>query len=166
MDGSNLRQKGIELFQKYRYCLLILLVGLFLMLLPIGNAPAEAPQAEPEKTLQQQSEDFETRLARILSQIQGAGSVRVFLSEAAGEEVLYQLDEDISSGDIRRETVLITDTDRSQRGLVRRQDPPVYRGAIVLCQGADNAAIRLSITQAVANATGLGTDQISVLKMK
>ena len=41
-----------------------------------------------------------------------------------------------------------------------------YLGAIILCQGADHADVKLQITQAVSRATGLGTDRISVLKMK
>jgi len=164
MDGSELRQKITELFQKYRYAALVLLAGIFLMLLPMGKTDS---QPEQEEIIPSAVEtDFETRLAQILSLVHGAGQVQVFLSETAGEETLYQTDEDTSLDDIRRDTVLITGSDRTQSGLVRRIDPPIYQGAIVLCQGADNAAIRLAITQAVANATGLGTDQISVLKMK
>ena len=39
-------------------------------------------------------------------------------------------------------------------------------GAIVVCQGGDNATVRLAIIEAVSNVTGLGADKISVLKMK
>jgi hypothetical protein len=39
-------------------------------------------------------------------------------------------------------------------------------GAIVVCQGADSPSVKLAITQAVAKITGLGTDEICVLKMK
>ena len=164
MEGNELRKKIGEVFQKYRYALLILAVGIFLMLLPAAKTTPPS-QPEPEQ-IQVHTEDFETRLSRILSQMEGAGRVTVFLSQAAGENTLYQSDEDITSGDMRRETVLITGSDRAQEGLIRQINPPVYRGAVVLCQGADNAAVRLSITQAVANATGLGANQISVLKMK
>ena len=166
MDRRELRQRGVALFQKYRYGLLVFLAGLFLMLLPMGNKTQEIIPEEIRTPNLREEEDFETRLSQILSLVQGAGQVRVFLSLAEGEHTLYQTDEDLSTGDVRRETVLVTGADRAQNGLIMRIDPPVYQGAIILCQGADNAAVRLSITQAVANATGLGTDQISVLKMK
>ena len=166
MDGRELRQKGIELFQKYRYGVIVLLVGIFLMLLPVGNGNEKSQDSAVPVTRQQEEKDFETRLSEILSKMQGAGRVQVFLSEASGEITQYQMDEDYSGGDLRKETVVITQSDRSQQGLVRKVDPPSYLGAIVLCQGADNAAVRLSITEAVANATGLGANQISVLKMK
>ena len=166
MDGRELRQKGIELFQKYRYGVIVLLVGIFLMLLPVGNGNEKSQDSAVPVTRQQEEKDFETRLSEILSKMQGAGRVQVFLSEASGEITQYQMDEDCSGGDLRKETVVITQSDRSQQGLVRKVDPPSYLGAIVLCQGADNAAVRLSITEAIANATGLGANQISVLKMK
>ena len=39
-------------------------------------------------------------------------------------------------------------------------------GAVVVCQGADDAQIRLNVTNAVAAYTGLGSDKITVMKMK
>jgi len=163
MDTGELRERVTTIFQKYRYGLLVLLAGIFLMLLP-GPSTAEEPEPIVQESVQE--ETFDARLSWMLSQMEGAGEVQVFLSQATGSETRYQTDESHSSGDIHRDTVLVTGTDRAQTGLVQRIDPPVYRGAIVLCQGADNAAVRLAITQAVANATGLGTNQISVLKMK
>lgn len=166
MDGHTLRSRIGEYIQKYRYAALILTVGILLMLLPTGSIPETSSQETEQTAPEEQDHDFEAKLAFILSKIDGAGKVEVFLSQAEGEETCYQADEDIASGNIRQETVLVTGADRSQKGLVLQINPPVYRGAIIICQGADNAAIRLSITQAVANVTGLGANQISVLKMK
>jgi len=42
----------------------------------------------------------------------------------------------------------------------------LYRGAVVVCQGGDNASVRLAVVEAVSNATGLTSDRITVLKMK
>ena len=39
-----------------------------------------------------------------------------------------------------------------------------YRGAVVVCDGADAPQVQLAVTQAVAQFTGLSTDRISVLK--
>ena len=87
-----------------------------------------------------------------------------------GEETVYQTDEDISTGEassnIHRDTVLTTLTDRTQAGLIRQVIPATYRGAIVLCQGGDNAQVKLAIVEAVKSVTGLRSDCITVLKMK
>ena len=148
------RIKVIAWLQKYRYVLLILLVGIGLMLLPAQKEPAQIPEEEPAK------KGMEARLEAILSRIEGAGRVAVLLTESGGEEILYQTDG--NGGD----TVLITDGQRSEQGLIRTRNPPVYRGAIVVCGGAGSASVRLAIVEAVADVTGLGTDKITVLKME
>ncbi len=39
-------------------------------------------------------------------------------------------------------------------------------GAVVICRGADESAVRLCVTNAVSAYTGLGSDKIRVIKMK
>lgn len=152
MDQRKLHQW----LKKYRYVLLILFVGLIFMLLPESvQEPADIPAVQSA-----QPEDMEMRLEQILSRIQGAGEVAVMLTESTGEQIIYQSD------DGGTDTVLITAADRSEQGLIRSREPPEYLGAIVVCTGADNAAVRLALVEAVANVTGLGTDRITVLKME
>ena len=113
---------------------------------------------------------MEESLTQILQTVAGAGKVRVLLSMATGEETVYQTDiENTSTSDGNNETVktvVITDSERCETGLVRQVNPAAYRGAVVVCQGADSPAVRLAVTQAVSRITGLGTDAICVLKMQ
>lgn len=153
--------------EKYRYVILVAVIGFVLMLIPSrSETAAETKQTEPTAVVQQ---DVAEELTQILSQLQGAGKVKVMLTVRAGESTEYQVDEDITNGEtgsVRRDTVIVTDENRAQQGLIRQVNPPQYLGAIVLCEGADSAAVRLSIIEAVSKVTGLGTDKISVLKMK
>lgn len=136
-----------------RYVILILAAGIVLMLLPVeNNETADAPIAT-EPTV-----DLAEELTGILSAVEGIGKVQVLLSVAAGEQVIYQRDE--------YDTVIITDGDRNEIGLVTQVLPPTYRGAIVVCQGADSQAVCLAVVEAVRRVTGLGAGDISVLKMK
>ena len=157
--------KLTAIFAKYRYPAIILLVGILLMLLP-GNkgAKMKEPIVEPVP------ETMEERLEQILSTIEGAGEVHVLLTVAQGELIVYQTDLDTSSvngkEDVRSQTILITDSQNSENGLVRQVNPPSYLGAVITCTGADNPVVRLAIVGAVSTATGLGADRISVVKMK
>lgn len=166
MDWVTLSRTAMEYLKKYRYIAIVLLAGIFLLLIP--HPQEEKPVPLPDETTGK--EDLSRELEEILSQIQGAGKVKVLLTYASGPETIYQVNEDIpgagSDSNIRRDTVIVTDGQREQTGLVRRQTAPQYLGAIVLCQGADSASIRLSIVEAVGNATGLPSNCISVLKMK
>ncbi len=162
MDWIGQKERLQDFFKKNRILFLFLLVGLFLMVLP---AQEESEQQEEPLVLQTE-QDLQTSLAELLSQIAGAGEVEVLLTQACGEEIFYQEDEDISLEDQRRDTVLVTNSDREETGLVKQINPPVYLGAVVVCQGADNATVQLSIVKAVMSVTGLTSDHITVLKMK
>lgn len=168
MDWVTLRDRVMEFLNKYKYVALVLLLGLVLMAIPARKEKTgEAVQAEP---ITSEETPVSEELAQILSQIQGVGKVKVMLTLASGEETVYQMDEKLStgqdSGSTQRDTVIITDSQRSQAGLVCQVNPPKYQGAIIVCQGADSPAVCLAIVEAVSNATGLGADRISVLKMK
>lgn len=163
MDRLNLSQKLHSLIQKYKYALIILVIGLVLMLLPGQDAEESTPEAE-EPTVQEQ-EDLESRLESLLRQIDGAGEVRVLLTVESGEEIVYQTDSNASDSQQSSDTVIVEDSGNTESGLVRVVQSEVYRGAVVVCQGADSPSVRLAIVEAVSCATGLRSDQISVVKM-
>ncbi len=168
MEIAALKSKAADFIKKYRYVMLIVLIGVVFMLVP-GKAD-DAQQTQLPAAQKQQEESASDLLADILSQIEGAGKVQVLLTVASGEETLYQTDDERpvgeSSGTVRVETVLVSDADRNQTGLVRQINPPTYLGAIIVCQGADSPRVQLAIVDAVSKVTGLGADCISVLKMK
>lgn len=157
-----------KLLNKYRYPILILLIGFILMAIP--GKSRKTTVSESADISQISGATLEVRLSAVLSQVHGAGKVEVVLTPSAGEEVIYQTNQDSSNGDssnhIKSDTVTITDSDRNQTGLIRQINPERYQGAIILCQGADDPAICLAIVDAVSKATGLGANKISVLKMK
>ena len=168
MDLHVLKKNAAQFWKKYAYLLIVPVVGIILMTLPpkedtIPEAPAPAAESLPVKTVQEQLEE-------ILSQVAGAGRVKVLLTVEEGAWTRYQTDSDTqNAGDsrsVRVDTVIVTDRERAQSGLVTQVNPPVYLGAVVVCQGAESAAVRLAITEAVSDATGLTSDKISVLKMK
>lgn len=155
-----------EFLKKNRYVLLVLLCGLVLLCWP--QRKQQTQQDIPQQT--GQTESLEQRLEKILSQVSGAGTVRVLLTQAESGETIYQTDDTESTQEngssLRRETVLVSDGSRQQAGLVRQTQAPVYRGAVVVCQGGDTAPVRLAIVEAVAGVTGLPSNRITVLKMK
>lgn len=165
MDQLNIRRRITELYEKYRFGVLIVLLGIVLMCIPFGKKEtAEEVQTATAEVMEEK--DLEKALSAILSQIKGAGKVEVLLTEATGAETVYQSDTNTGSDTVRQDTVIISGADRTEYGLVRQRNPPGYLGAIVVCQGADNATVKLEIIQAVSSVTGLGFDRITVLKMK
>ena len=161
-------KKGILLwFGKYKYVLIVVLLGMVLMMLPAQKK--ERTETPPVTSESKGEGDLSEMLEQILEKIHGAGEVSVLLSISQGEQTIYQTDttttQDSDRTDKKVQTVLVTEADRSQMGLVYQKNPPTYLGAIVLAQGADNPVVKLDIVQAVSHVTGLGADRISVLKM-
>ena len=162
MDGLKEKLKSLV---KYKYVLFVILIGVVLMLLPNKTTR----KAEPaETTISEVNE--EERIQNILQMVHGAGRVAVYLKTERSEQYIYQTDNDTSSAtdrnDQSKDTVLVTDSERNQSGLIQTVLTPKYAGAVIVCDGADDAYVKLSIVDAVSKATGLGSDKISVLKMK
>ena len=166
MEMKETISKISAIFKKYKYAILVLVAGIGLMLVP--NI-----KKEPETTntvLVQKQADLAEQLEQTITQISGVGRAKVMLSISRGEETLYQTDvnESYGSDDSSKHssTVIVTDAQKAQVGLVRQINPVIYQGAVIVCEGADSPQVCLSVVEAVSKATGLGTNRICVLKMK
>ncbi|MGN1030967.1 MAG: hypothetical protein ACI4PQ_05130 [Butyricicoccaceae bacterium] len=169
--GETLR----TLWEKYRYFLLVVAVGIILMLTSVpGQQKAEesGQTTEAEETFR--LADFEQELEQVLSQIDGAGRVQVTLSLKTGEESVYALNEtrstqnngtDSSSENYQSEISIISDGSYGETPILIRSNYPEFRGAVVVCDGADNDQVKLDITEAVHALCGLSSDQISIIRM-
>lgn len=150
---------------KHKYALLILLVGIGLMLYPFG----EKQQTEHTEIIEKEI-SMEEKLEDILSRADGVGSVKVLLSLKEGPLYTYQTDEHVITEETQQEqeleTVLIRNENGGEAPIVTHTRYPVYEGAVVVCEGAENPSVRLYIVNAVSDLTGLGSDKISVIKMR
>jgi len=169
MEVKSVVKKLPAFLQKYKYVALIILIGIVLMLLPTGTQTKTEEISAQTNTVQEEI-NIEKELERMLEQTAGVGNVKVLLTKGEGEETIYQTDTESANNDTERtkrsNTVTVTDSERSQTGLVRQVNPPTYLGAVVVCQGGDDPQVRLKVIDAVSKATGLGANCISVLRMK
>lgn len=166
--------------KKFRYPALILAIGIALMLIPFrsgteSGTEEEIPQAVQETVSQ---EDYKTQteqqLALILSKVQGAGKVSVMLTLKSGPQTVYQTDSALTSesadGNVSNTstetTVILDKDDTGQEAAVTKTLYPAFLGAVVVCEGGDDATVRLNIVNAVASITGLSSEKITVIKMK
>ena len=139
-------------------------LGVLLLLLPrIGTKSQEAPGAtEPPFSLEAE----ESRIARALSKVAGAGQVTVILTLETGPQREYARNTEDSrqSGGGESRTAAKSEVARSQdEALTIQYGYPKYRGALVIVQG-DGSTLKLEITQAVSALTGLGSDRITVIR--
>ena len=79
MDWINTSRNAVQTVKKYRYVVIVLLVGLLLMVMPTGSEPEV--QVLPQ---QEEEEDLQSQLEALLCHLEGAGKVKVLLTQAAG----------------------------------------------------------------------------------
>lgn len=153
---------------KYKFVALILCLGVVLMLLPTGGGKnaqmtVESPPEDSDQTFD--LEDLERRMESALSEINGVGEVTVVLTlRSSGEEVLAQDTSEGNSSD--RETVIVSTGSGTEEAVSVKTIYPEFQGALVVCQGADNASVKLEVLKAVSAITGLSSDQISICQRK
>lgn len=168
------RDKGKELFGRYKFVLLVVLAGIILLAWPAGG---EGPPAAEAAGSVPEAEDFsvaalEEKLSQTLSKVQGAGEVTVMLTVQGGSRrVLAENEKNTRTADGRSETQSATVVVSGGSGLgeepvLVQQLYPRFQGALVVCSGGDDAQVRLKIMEAVSALTGLGTDKISICKGK
>lgn len=152
---------------QYKYVFLVILVGVGLLLLPnFGGAGGEASTgtASKETTAEFDLAAMEHKLADALSEIEGAGRVTVVLTLKSSARQVLARDESLSERENSATTVVVSRGGGVQDAVVLQQVYPQYQGALIICPGGGEAAVKLKITEAVAAVTGLGPARISVCK--
>lgn len=158
-----------NLFDKYKYVLLIGAIGLMLLLWPQQEKEIQLSAAPA----QSRSDELEVRLQAILEVMDGVGKATVLLTVEHEGETEYAYDrtenQTVSDGggsQSRQQEMVTLSESGGQRPVPLRSSAPQYRGAVVVCEGGDRAAVRLAVTQVVQSLTGISTDRIVISKMK
>jgi len=161
-----MKTEGVrKLWNRYKFVGLVALAGIGLLLWPAENhTEAELPAV--------QERELEAEMEEILSAMSGVGQAKVLLTvDSDGERQLAQDTELTYRGDTaapedysRRSEIVLADGVSGDEAVVLQNRQPVYRGALVVCQGGDRAEVRLAVTEAVSVLTGLSADRITVAK--
>ena len=152
--------------EKYRLVWLVILAGLILLMLPMGEEE-EPVQDTTTATTQFDLAALENRLEEALSKIDGAGEVTVVLTIQNGPRQVLAQDVDRRTGEGENtETVILSRGSSAQETVAVQELYPSYQGALLICEGGDDPDVRLKLTEATSALTGLGADKISISKGK
>ena len=166
---------------KFKYPALVLLFGLALVLWGGKTERSEPKQETPVQTEtapRDAEADYCERISRelesILSQIEGAGRVRVMLTLKSGSVTQYQSDFDSSTqtdgersvSSSQQKTVILSRGSAYNEAAAVKTEYPRFQGALIVSEGGGEPGVRFAITGAVSALLGLGTDKITVVKSK
>ena len=168
-DGKRKLAAPLAALGKYKYVFLVAVLGVILLLWPTERKPdstgvSESTPAAGDVDLKGTEKSMED----ILSKIDGVGRGDVMLTLHTGSELVLAQENSLRySGNVQspdsyeRSSQPVTDSN----GVVITQEKlPQYRGALIVCEGGGNDAVRLQVIAAVSALTGLGSDRIAVVK--
>lgn len=156
----------------------MLILGIIgVVLIIISEFVTEKPKSQEKEQVQSSffdyESDIENRLGDIISQINGAGRVKVMVTLKSGEEKKYAYNEtfqaknDENSSDSKTENeYVVIDGEKGDECVLLKTEFPEIQGVIVVCDGGDNSVIKNEITNAVSALLNISTNNISVIKMK
>lgn len=117
------------------------------------------------------SRQLETKLESVLSQIKGAGNVKVMITLDGSPELVYAMDsnEKVSnntsgSTTTSSSTPILVQTNGTTSPLILTEVLPKVKGVIVVSSGANDISIKLDILNSVSTLLDISTDKINVLK--
>jgi len=152
---------------KYKYVLLLGLVGVLLMVWPVKET--EEGMADLNEVRQEEHILLEEALEQLLSQMEGVGKAQVLLTVEQGARAVYAYDRADSrtgTGESLQTELVTLSQNGEQIPVEEQRTSPVYRGAAVVCEGGGSPSVRLLITEMIQSLTGLPADRIVITKMK
>lgn len=171
--GRQLKAKGaLSALKQYKYVVLTAALGIFLLLLPSGGGQTASAGGAPSAAERFDREALQGEMEAILSELDGVGKLSLMLTVDGGGRYELAQDEDTArrqrdgtEGEQSRKTeTVVLGSGTNAEVVVTRSSYPAFIGALVVCEGADRADVRLAVTQAVGALTGLSSDRITVVK--
>ena len=156
--GAEETKRGLDLraLLKNKYALLVLAVGALLLLLPTGGGEKKSETASELSAPVFSLEAEEQRLQKQLCKLSGAGRVSVLLSVSGSASRELALN---------GEETLVLSSGSTEDVVELYYVNPQYTGAVIVCDGANSAKVKLEITQAVCAFTGLPSGSVRVMQM-
>lgn len=183
MERSGLTDKWKNL--KKDQILIGILVGVLLLViaLPQGQKEQSGEQLLQESPMEETAQDgeiarMETKLEKILEQVEGVGKVKVMITLKSSGRKTVEKDSSVSEdtdnpedggGNVsqREETTTVyqRDGDGNEIPFVIEETAPVVEGVLVAAQGGDNLTVAENIADAAKVLFGVEAHKIKVMKL-
>lgn len=142
-----------------RLILIILIIGVVIMLSAVGHS-------KPKPVTVSETVNEEEELSRILSGIDGAGKVSVMITYygTSEKDIAYETKINSSDGTKSSEDRKAVMSDGTP--MVVKETYPKVKGVIVTAQGADDAAVKRKLTEAVTAALDVPEYRVCICQSK
>ena len=164
-----LKSKNIKIV----FLVLIVIIAFVLYLKMGSDNEKESLNIVNEKvytSTMEYSLDLEQRLESLLSQIDGAGKVKVMVSLDGSPELVYASDTDSKTTTNSNGTTVTSNSSSlilvSQSGkndaLILKENLPSVKGVIVVSSGASNIGVKMDILNSISTLLDISSDKIQI----
>ena len=172
----------LKLWEKYGYKIFLFIGVLGVVIISLseygyntGELPEENYSAEDYRVT------LENSLTELISQIEGAGKVKLMITLESGEENIYAIQEKTDndsqyvSANNSEQTqhrnsceneIVMTEETGAKYPVVEKTLRPVVQGVVVVCQGAGDITVVSNITNAVSVVLNIPSNRVCVIKMQ
>lgn len=189
MDKNNFKELAKKFFEpqnKQKSILIFGIIGIILILVSsLFKSDKEISKscnaAVSKSTMDQKREKLEANLENIISNIDGAGKTKIFITFESDCETVYATEEkknkeeseDKSGDDVTRKKecndsekkfITVRGSDGSEQALAITELEPKIKGAVVICSGADDPIVKSRIVEAVTTALNTTSNRVCVTK--
>ena len=173
--------KAVKILEKLlgskRSAAVVMLLGTAGLLLIMISSLLPDKKAAPAVKAERQSvcdsaaycKDTEKRLEAFLSEIEGAGEVKVYITVGSEQRYVYATEGRHSRSDNKteeEEKYVIVGGGSEKNALIETVEAPEITGAVIVCGGGGDAAVREQIYKAASAALGIPTAKIYVAKIR
>ncbi len=155
--------------------ILLVALGIIVLLSGIlsGVSEEKAEISDNEYNSSRYIEETQKELEALLSQISGAGKVRVMISlenayenvYATGQSTKAERDETAKKQENTEEYIIVKTGSNTEECLIVKVYEPKIKGVAVIAQGAGNTTVEKAITDTVCALFDISTQKVSVEKM-
>ncbi len=137
------KKKFNELIRSKRFLRIAVIIGLSSILLIFLTSHLDLKLFEKQPEAEAYSEQLKSRLLEIVSQIDGVGEVKVFLTMDNSGENVY-----LSNSDTKTKSI-----------------EPTVRGVVIVCSGGDNPVVVDRVLGAVTRSLSISSDRVYITKL-
>lgn len=151
-----------DLFRKVKPEYLMIAAAVIIVLILFGSSFVKT-QTEKDYDVNDYVDMLETKLSDRLSELDGAGRVKVIISVKSGMRSEIATEKQVGGiGDRTTETPVLI----SGKPLILGEIYPEICGVIIMAKGAENVKVRLSLIIAAQTFLDVSSDKIQVLPMR
>ena len=169
--------------KRFEITVYVVLIGLAILVYFLAASPGGKEKNTSDATsdaTEQVSvgpQELETRLSKVLSNMQGAGKVEVMITYESGSEIVPAMNVDRqtsteTSDDGSKSTQNESSTPATISGgsnnelIVLTELEPKIRGVIVVAEGADDYKVKMNLQYAVQTVLGVKANCIEIFSME